>query len=226
MALGFTQLVARCDQYGMSVPYLPFRSLLRPLAGITEAESAAEAGARLKPWVEAVMPDFAPWLPLLAIPFDAEVPMTPETEEIEPAFRRERVFRTVEEFLLRVLMMPTLIVFEDTHWIDDASHGLLLHLVRSSAPRPWLLAITRRPQGLAVPRRAGERAPAARAFGAPPARRLRSSRSRRQARSRSPRSCSQWSRSARAGTRSSCASSSPPPAPTAERRRFRRRSRR
>ena len=92
-ALGFTQLVARCDQYGMSVPYFPFRSLLRPLAGITEPESAAEAGARLKPWIEAVMPDFAPWLPLLAIPFDAEVPTTPETEEIEPAFRRERVLQ-------------------------------------------------------------------------------------------------------------------------------------
>jgi class 3 adenylate cyclase/tetratricopeptide (TPR) repeat protein len=147
-ALGFTQLVVRCDQYGMSVPYLPFRSLLRPLAGITESESAAEAGARLKPWIEAVMPDFAPWLPLLAIAFDAEVPMTPETAEIEPAFRRERVFQAVEDFLLRVLMMPTLIVFEDTHWIDDASHSVLLHLVRSTAPRPWLLAITRRPQGL------------------------------------------------------------------------------
>ena len=147
-AVGFTQLVARCDQYGMSVPYLPFRSLLRPLAGITEAESAAEAGERLKPWIEAVMPEFAPWLPLLAIPFDAEVPMTPETDEIEPAFRRERVFKTVEDFLLRVLVMPTLIVFEDTHWIDDASHSVLLHLVRSTAPRPWLLAITRRPQGL------------------------------------------------------------------------------
>ncbi len=147
-AIGFSQLVARCDQYGMSVPYQPFRSLLRPLAGITETETAAEAGSRLKPWIEAVMPDFAPWLPLLAIPFDAEVPMTPETEEIEPSFRRERVFKTVEDFLLRVLVMPTLIVFEDTHWIDDASHSVLLHLVRSAEPRPWLLAITRRPQGL------------------------------------------------------------------------------
>ena len=148
MTVGFTQLVARCDQYGISTPYLPFRGLLRPLAGITDEESAAEAGARLKPWIEAVMPEFAPWLPLLAIPFDAEVPMTPEAEEIEPTFRRERVFKTVEDFLLRVLVMPTLIVFEDTHWIDDASHSVLLHLVRSSAPRPWLVAITRRPQGL------------------------------------------------------------------------------
>ena len=80
------------------MPYFPFRSLLRPLAGITEAESAEEAGARLTPWVEAVMPEFVPLLPLLAIPFDAEVPPTPESEEIEAAFRRERVFETVEQF--------------------------------------------------------------------------------------------------------------------------------
>jgi class 3 adenylate cyclase/tetratricopeptide (TPR) repeat protein len=148
LAVGFTHLVTRCDQYAVSVPYFPLRSLLRPLAGITESESAEEAGARLTPWVEAVMPEFVPLLPLLAIPFDAEVPPTPESEEIEAAFRRERVFETVEQFLLRVLVMPTLIVVEDAHWMDDASHGLFLHLVRSSAPRPWLLTITRRPQGL------------------------------------------------------------------------------
>jgi class 3 adenylate cyclase/tetratricopeptide (TPR) repeat protein len=146
LAVGFTQLVTRCDQYAVSVPYFPFRSLLRPLAGITEAESAAEAGARLKPWVEAVMPDFAPWLPLLAAPFDAEVPPTPESEEIGATFRRERLFETVEQFLLRVLMMPTLLVVEDAHWMDDGSRELLRHLVQSTHPRPWLVAITRRPQ--------------------------------------------------------------------------------
>ena len=146
LAVGFTQLVTRCDQYAVSVPYFPFRALLRPLAGITESESAAEAGARLKPWVESVMPDFAAWLPLLAAPFDAEVPPTPESEEIGTTFRRERLFETVELFLLRVLMMPTLIVVEDAHWMDDASRELLRHIVRSPHPRPWLVTITRRPQ--------------------------------------------------------------------------------
>jgi class 3 adenylate cyclase/tetratricopeptide (TPR) repeat protein len=147
IAVGFTQLATRCNEYAASVPYHPFRSLLRPLAGITETESAIDAGARLEPWVEAVMPDFAPWLPLLAIPFDAKVLPTPETEEIEAGFRRKRLHETVEQFLLRVLMMPTLLVVEDAHWMDDASRELLLHLVRSPAPRPWLLTITRRPQG-------------------------------------------------------------------------------
>ena len=146
MAVGFTQLVTHCDQYASSVPYFPFRKLLRPLAGITEDESAAEAGARLKPWVEAVMPDFAPWLPLLAAPFDAEVPSTAESDEIGTSFRRERLFETVEQFLHRVLMMPTLLVVEDAHWMDDASRELLRHLVGSAQPRPWLLTITRRPE--------------------------------------------------------------------------------
>ena len=165
MAVGFTQLVTHCDQYA-SVPYFPFRKLLRPLAGITEAESAAEAGARLKPWVEAVMPDFAPWLPLLAAPFDAEVPPTRRARRSGRAFRRERLFETVEQFLHRVLMMPTLIVVEDAHWMDDASRELLRHLVGSAQPRPWLLTITRRPGATAFLNGAGNGHSAHRALGA------------------------------------------------------------
>ncbi len=167
MAVGFTQLVARCDQYGMSVPYLPFRALLRPLAGITEAESAAEAGERLKPWVEAVMPDFAPWLPLLAIPFDAEVPMTPETEEIEPAFRRERAVHDRRGFPAPRARDADV----------DRLRGHALDRRRIPWPPPPPRAQRRAPAlapgdhapatGLAFPGRVGERAQAARAFRAP-----------------------------------------------------------
>lgn len=145
-SIGFQQLLARCESYESSTPYFAFRSLLRPLAGITPTQSAAEAGAQLQPWVEAVLPDLAPWLPLLAIPFDATVPPTPETESIDPTFRRDRLHESVERFLERVLMMPTLLVIEDAHWIDDASQFLLGHLA-GAAPRPWLLCVTRRPEG-------------------------------------------------------------------------------
>ena len=76
------------------------------------------------------MPDLAPWLPLLAIPFDAEVPSTPEVDALDPAASRERLLETVETFLERILMMPTLLVFEDAHWLDDSSRSLLRHLTR------------------------------------------------------------------------------------------------
>ena len=147
LAVGFQQLSAQAQAYESSNPYFSFRSLLRPLAGITLDQSAAEAGARLAPWVQAVMPDLAPWLPLLGIPFDAEVPPTPEAEAIEPQFRRDKVHEVVDQFKTRTLLMPTLLVFEDAHWMDDASSFLLRHLLASPLPRPWLVVITRRPDG-------------------------------------------------------------------------------
>ena len=145
LAVGFQQLVVRCERYERSHPYFALRGILRPLAGITPEQTPEAAGAQLAPWVQAVMPDLAPWLPLLAIPFDAEVPPTPETESLDPAFRRDRLNEVVDGFLTRVLLMPTLIVVEDAHWLDDASQFLLRHLGASPMPRPWLVCVTRRP---------------------------------------------------------------------------------
>jgi class 3 adenylate cyclase/tetratricopeptide (TPR) repeat protein len=144
-ALGFQQLTTSGEAYARSTPYGALQPLLRPLAGITPEMTAAEAGELLKPWVEAVMPDLAPWLPLLAIPFNASVPATPESERLDPSVRRERLHDTVRQFLLRVLMMPTLLVIEDAHWLDDASEFLLRDVVSAGAPAPWLVVVTTRP---------------------------------------------------------------------------------
>ena len=150
LAVGFTQLVGRCDPYASSTPYRVLRSLLRPLAGMTEEMSSKEAGAHLTSWVQAVYPDLAAWLPLLAVPFGADVEPTPEWEEIDPSFRRTKLHEVVDQFLTRLLAMPTLLVIEDVHWIDDASRELLRHAAASPMPRPWLVCVTRRPQGLAI----------------------------------------------------------------------------
>jgi len=145
LALGFTQLTAAGEQYAASTPFFAWRNVLRQLVGITPDASRERAGAQLTPFVTGVMPDLARWLPLLAIPFDAEVLPTPESEALDPATSRERLFETVELFLERVLMMPTLLVVEDAHWLDDSSRSLLLHLTQKKAMRPWLLCVTTRP---------------------------------------------------------------------------------
>jgi class 3 adenylate cyclase/tetratricopeptide (TPR) repeat protein len=147
LALGFTQLTAAGEQYASSTPFFAWRNLLRQLAGIMPESSREQAGAQLSPFVTGVMPDLAPWLPLLAIPFDAEVLPTPESDALDPATSRERLFETVEMFLERVLMMPTLLVVEDAHWLDDSSRSLLLHLTQKKAARPWLVCVTTRPGG-------------------------------------------------------------------------------
>ncbi|HEY7732521.1 MAG TPA: tetratricopeptide repeat protein [Gaiellaceae bacterium] len=144
-ALGFTQLAMAAEPYSSAVPFSAWRDVLRQLAGITPERSREEAGTQLGPWIGGVMPDLAPWLPLLAIAFDAEVPSTPEVDALEPADAHERLHRSVETFLERVLMMPTLLVVEDAHWLDDASRFLLRRLVAGTAPRPWLVCVTTRP---------------------------------------------------------------------------------
>src|SRR5919202_6948756 len=132
-----------------STPFFAFRSLLRPLAGITPEMSAREAGDLLVPWVIAVMPDLAPWLPLLAIPFYADVPPTDEADEIDPSHRQSRLHEVLEQFLERMLVVPTVLVFEDAHWMDDASAFFLRHLMRRETARPWLVCVTtRRSDGL------------------------------------------------------------------------------
>ena len=146
---GFQVLRARCDPYSASSPFAPFRGLLRPLVGILPEDAAAEAGAKVTAFATSVMPDLMPWLPLIAVPLGATVATTPEVEEIDPLFRRDRLHETLDQFLSRLLLMPTLIVFEDTHWLDDASQVLLQKLSRSF-PRPWLVVTTRRQSGASL----------------------------------------------------------------------------
>jgi class 3 adenylate cyclase/tetratricopeptide (TPR) repeat protein len=145
-ALGFQVLRTRCEPYSASTPFAPFRTLLRPLVGILPDEAPDAAGAKLTAFVTGVMPDLLGWLPLLSLPFDAEVASTPEVDEIDPSFRRDRLHDAVDQFLMRLLLMPTAIVVEDTHWLDDASQLVLAKLAQPG-PRPWLVVTTRRPSG-------------------------------------------------------------------------------
>ncbi len=148
-AVGFQVLRARCEPYSASTPFAPFRPLLRPLVGILPDEPADAAGAKLTAFVQGVMPDLAQWLPLLALPFGADVASTAEVDEIEPSFRRDRLHDVLDGFLMRLLLMPTAILVEDTHWLDDASQLVLAKLAQPG-PRPWLVVATRRPSGVPI----------------------------------------------------------------------------
>ena len=149
-AVGFQVLRARGEEYAGGEPYSAFRPLLRPLAGIRDEDDEDAATARLQGFAAAVIPDLAPWLPLLAIPFGVNVPPTPEATDLDEAFRREKLLEVVDAFLTRMLMMPTLLVVEDTHLLDDASRELLRKTVEGLPFRPWLILTTRRAAGPSV----------------------------------------------------------------------------
>ena len=142
---GFEGLEVATDPYSTSEPYSAFRTLLRQIAGIPGRRTREEAGAELAELVCAELPDLVPWLPLLAIPMDAEAEPTPEASNLDAEASRTQIHVTVEAFLDRLLTNPTLIVVEDAHWLDDASEFLLRHLVDRPGARRWLLVVTTRP---------------------------------------------------------------------------------
>lgn len=146
-AVGLAEVTLTGEQYARTVPYGAWRNALRQLVGITPERSREDAGAQLRAFVSATMPDLAPWLPLLSGPFDAEVASTPDVDALDAEQSHVRLKATVTTFLERMLMMPTLIVVEDSHWLDDASRLLLEQIAASPTPRPWLLLVTTRPGG-------------------------------------------------------------------------------
>jgi tetratricopeptide (TPR) repeat protein len=139
-----TVLIARCESYESSTPYFPFRSLLRELLGITDGADAKGVAQRLVDRIQANAPEVVPWLPLLAIPLDVWVQPTPEVEGLDEEFVRARMAEVLDRFLELVLPTPTLIVFDDVHWMDEASTDLLQRIVSSASRRPWLICLTRR----------------------------------------------------------------------------------
>jgi len=154
LAPGFFHHAARCERSRTSEAYFPLRSLLRNVAGIRESADSADAGRLLRRWVESVTPELLPMLRLLEAPFGADTRGRGGPGVSDPSRRRNLMSTVVEALLSRTLTTPTLLVFEDTQWMDEASRSLLDALVNSATAKPWLVCVTRRPEGESIISRA------------------------------------------------------------------------
>jgi class 3 adenylate cyclase/tetratricopeptide (TPR) repeat protein len=137
-------LVAECDEYEAATPYHAFRNLLR---GLLELDEPSEGDAqRLRARVQTAAPHLLPFVPLLGALLGIELPDTTETGLLQDEFRKTRLDEVTRELLGMLLLEPTVMVFEDTHWLDEASADLLRTLVVGLELRPWLVIATRRDQ--------------------------------------------------------------------------------
>jgi class 3 adenylate cyclase/tetratricopeptide (TPR) repeat protein len=137
-----SHLVAGCELYEASVAYLPFRRLLRLLLG--SGQDALGVAGRLREDVAQRAPELLPWLPLLAIVADAEVPMTPEVRDLGEEFRKAKLEEVMTDYLSRVVTDPTVVVIEDAHWMDEGSSDLLRTIAGRITDLPWLVCVSRR----------------------------------------------------------------------------------
>jgi class 3 adenylate cyclase/tetratricopeptide (TPR) repeat protein len=151
-AEGVTVVSAACVEYESSTPYFPVRELLRSLLGLSGLEPE-QSVQRLRETVTELAPRLLPWLPLIALPLQLEVESTPEVDSLKDEFRKERLEEVVQELLGLGLLAPTVSIFEDVHWMDDASRDLLRRVVQHLGDRPWLIVASTRSaeRGLLVP---------------------------------------------------------------------------
>ncbi|HWQ22802.1 MAG TPA: tetratricopeptide repeat protein [Gaiellaceae bacterium] len=139
------QISLRCEQYEASSAYSPFRPFLRSLLDVDLNGGGSHNCAVLAERLRAIDEELVPWAPLLAAPLDVEIESTPEVDDLDPAFWRARLHGVMGRLLGELLNTPTLLLFEDVHWMDDASSELLRYLGTQLASRPWLACTTRRP---------------------------------------------------------------------------------
>ncbi|MEA2579459.1 MAG: hypothetical protein QOE83_351 [Actinomycetota bacterium] len=127
----------RCLPYGEGITFWALGEILKAHTGVLESDTADVASAKL----ELVLPegDERPWfrqrlLPLLGI----DATSSAEREELFTAWRR---------FLEHIAEHdPTVLVFEDLHWADEAMLAFLEHLVDRAEGVPLLVVGTARPE--------------------------------------------------------------------------------
>jgi tetratricopeptide (TPR) repeat protein len=119
--------------------------LLRELLELSWEDPDHVVAERVSAEVAARAPDLAPWVPLIAVAFDAMMPPTPEVEMIAEANRRAKLHEVVGRFLQALLAEPALIEVEDAHHMDEASADLFTFLASGVDGAPWLIAISHRP---------------------------------------------------------------------------------
>lgn len=144
-AEGLTLVSAACEQYEATTPYHPFRQLLRGLLDVAVDGDPEANSLALSDRLEQIDRELVPWTPLVADVIDAPVHSTEEADDLQPAFRRARLHGVIETVLGELLEPPTLLLFEDVHWMDEASSDLLRHLGSRVSTKPWLVCATRRP---------------------------------------------------------------------------------
>jgi class 3 adenylate cyclase/tetratricopeptide (TPR) repeat protein len=127
----------RCLPYGEGITFWALGEIVKAHAGILESDDPATATAKL----DVVLPEGEEraWfrqrlLPLLGI----EASSSAEREELFTAWRRWLELIAEQH--------PTVLVFEDLHWADEAMLSFLEHLADRAEGVPLLLVTTTRPE--------------------------------------------------------------------------------
>jgi class 3 adenylate cyclase/tetratricopeptide (TPR) repeat protein len=142
---GLAHIRVTCEPFLTDRPYFVARLIFRRVLGIPIDASDEEAGPLLAAAVEATAPELVPLVPLLAAMVGADVPSTPEVDEIGQTFRAGVLREAAAQLFAAAVTTPTVFRLEDSNWMDEASARLFERITQGVARRPWLFCLTARP---------------------------------------------------------------------------------
>ena len=134
-----------CTAHTQNAPLRPFADQIRRVCGIDHADSADERRRKLAATLlpETAPEDAAMLGVLVGLPVEPGSPLA----GLEPAQRLDRTLGALgRQVQLLARRGPVVVLFEDAHWADPTSLGLVEAFQRGSIAGPILLLITARPE--------------------------------------------------------------------------------
>jgi len=152
LQLGWRVVSGFCQSTSQNIPYHPWRQIFRALFVLVDDPGedpdvlTSQHIAQVKTIIEGMNPDWLIRLPLLGDLLGLPIPDNATTAIFDPRLRQEALYTLAMELIQSWAMdQPLLLLFEDVHWLDEASQGLLLALARIITQTPVVLTIVHRP---------------------------------------------------------------------------------
>jgi len=140
----------RCVSYGESMPYWPFRDLLRSWLGVLADEPELRVRLALRRTLDGLfgtrLLEVYPYLgAMLGLSLEPEA--RERLAELSPEALQYRTFAVMRELLARLAQDgPVFVVLEDLHWADPTTLQLLERLLEDTETSALLLVLSTRPE--------------------------------------------------------------------------------
>jgi class 3 adenylate cyclase/predicted ATPase len=143
---GCLMLEAFSVSYGKASPYLPVIELLKNYFQILPQDDELQRQEKMTGKVLTLDRSLEDTLPYVFALLGIADPMS-SLQQMDPQIRRRRTFEALKRLLVREsLKQPLILIFEDLHWIDTETQGLLDVLSESVATARILLLVNYRPE--------------------------------------------------------------------------------
>jgi ABC-type oligopeptide transport system substrate-binding subunit/class 3 adenylate cyclase len=146
----YTWMEGRCVSYGESLPYWPYRDLLRNWLEASPTEPELRLRVRLRRKTEEAFPGRgAETYPYLAtvLGLNLEPEAAALLKHLSPESLQFRTFEVFTELLERIAANgPVVVSLDDLHWADPTSLALTERLLQLAEGAPIMLALSQRPE--------------------------------------------------------------------------------